>query len=102
MRDKTDEIVEKRKLEKLGMKEQPLIGQILSFVETTRKRALAATVNFLATDRGDIVYCAKELTRHMATPTTADWEKMVRLGRYLKKQMQGSIVVQISRNAVPF
>ena len=86
VRDKTDDIVEKRKLGKLGMKEQPLIGQILSPVETTRYSALAATANFLATDRGDIVFCAKELTRHMATPTTADWEKMVRLGRYLKNR----------------
>ena len=85
MRDKTDDIVEKRKLGKLGMKEQPLIGQILNPVETTRYRALA-TANFLAIDRGDIVYCAKELTRHMATPTTADWEKVVRLGRCLKNR----------------
>ena len=45
--DKTDDIVETRKLEKLGMKEQPLIGQILNPVETTRKMALAATANFL-------------------------------------------------------
>ena len=30
------------------------------------------------------MYFAKELTRHMATPTTTDWEKVVRLGRYLK------------------
>ena len=51
VRDKTDDIVEKRKLGKLGMKEQPLIGQILSPVETTRKRALAATAKFLAIDR---------------------------------------------------
>ena len=86
VRDKTDDSVEKRKLEKLGMKEQPLIGQILNPVETSRSRTLAANANFLAIDRGDIVYCAKELTRHMATPTTADWEKMVRLGRYLKKR----------------
>ena len=86
MRDKTDDIVEKRKLGKLGMKEQPLIGQILSPVETTRKRALAATANLSAIDRGDIVYCAKELTRHMAPPTTADWEKMVRLGRHVKNR----------------
>ena len=56
---------------KLDMKEQPLFGQILNPVET-RFRALAATANFLAIDRGDIVYCAKELSRHMATPTTAD------------------------------
>ena len=72
VRDKTDDIVEKRKLENLDMKEQPLVGQILSFAETTRYRALAATSNFLSIDRGDIVYCAKELTRHIATPTTTD------------------------------
>ena len=73
VRDKTDDIVEKRKLGKLGMK-------------TTRYGALAATANFLAIDRGHIVYCAKQLTRHMATPTTADWKKMVRLARYLKNR----------------
>ena len=48
VRNKTDDIVEKRKFGKLGMKEQPLIGQILNLVETTRYRALAATANFLA------------------------------------------------------
>ena len=68
------------------MKEQPLIGQILSLAETTRHNALAAAANFLAIDRGDIVYCAKELTRRMATPTTADWEEVVKLGRYLKNR----------------
>ena len=46
VRDKTDDIVEKRKLGKLGMKEQPLVGQILSPAETTRYRALAATAQF--------------------------------------------------------
>ena len=54
--------------------------------ETTGYRALRATANFLAIDRRDIVYCAKELTRHMATPATADWEKVVRLGRYSKNK----------------
>ena len=86
VRDKTDDIVEKRKLGKLGMKEQPLIEQIFCLAETARYRALAATANFLAIDRADFVYCAKELTRHMATPTTADWEKVVRLERYLKNR----------------
>ena len=32
------------------------------------------------------MYCAKELIRHTATPTTADCENMVRLGRYLKNR----------------
>ena len=86
VRNKTDDIMEKRKLGKLGVKEQPLIGQILSPPETTWCRAMAATANFLAIDRGEIMYCAKELTRHMATPTTTDWEQVVRLGRYLSKR----------------
>ena len=87
VRNITNDLMEKkRKLGNLVAKEQPLIGQILSPAETTRYRALAATANFLAIDRGDIVYCAKELTRHMATPTTTDWEQVVRLGRYLKNR----------------
>ena len=101
VRDKTDDIVERRNLGKMCMKGEPLVGQILIPVETTRYRALAATTNFLAIDRGDIVYCAKELTRHMAPPTTTDWEKMVRLGEVLEEKTQGSVVVQISINAVP-
>ena len=79
--------MEKRKLGQLGTKEQPLlIGQILSSAETTRYRALAATANFLAIDRGDIVYCAKGLTRHMVAPTITDWKKVVTLGEYLKNK----------------
>ena len=101
MRDKTDDIMEKRKLGKLGMKEQPLIGQILSPAETTRYRALAATANFLAIDRRDIVHCAKELTRHMSTPTAADLGEGGEVGEVFEKQTQGSIVVQVSRDAVP-
>ena len=87
VRDKTDDIVEKRKLGKLGMKEQPLIGQILSSAETTRYTALTATANFLAINtRNKCIVQRKELARHMATLSTADWEKVVRLGRYLKNR----------------
>ena len=82
------------------MKELPLIGQILNPVETTRYRALAATANFLAIDRGDIVCCGKELTRHMATPTNSRLGEDGEIGEVFEKQTQGSIVVQISRNAV--
>ena len=60
VRDKTDDNMEERKLGKLGMKEEPLVGQILNAAETARYRALAATANFFAIDRGDIVHCAKE------------------------------------------
>ena len=99
VRDKTDDIGETRKLGKLGMKERPLVGQNWSLAETTGYRALAATANFLAVDRRDIVYCAKELTRHMATPTTTDWEKVVRLERYLKNKPR--VGLWYTRAAVP-
>ena len=77
------------------------MGQILSLFETTRCGALAATAIFLVIDRGDIVYCAKELTRHNATPTTADWEKMVTLGRYLKNRPRVQLWYKFQENAVP-
>ena len=50
---------------------------------------MAATANFFATDRGDSVYCAEEFTRPMATPTTADWEEVVKLGETFEKQSPG-------------
>ena len=96
VRDKKDDIVENRKLGKLGMKEQPLIGQILSPAETTRYRALAATANFIAFDRGDIVYCAKELTRHMATPSGS---RIVRLRESVGRNSGTHIDVQRLRHA---
>ena len=99
VRDKTDDIVEERKLGKLDMKEQPLIGQILSPVETTRYRSLAATANFLAIDRGDIVYCAKELSHGNANNSRLGEDGEI--GEVFEEQTQGSVVVQISRNAVP-
>ena len=47
VRDKNRHFGEE-KLGKLGMEEQPLVGQTLSLVETTQYRALAATANFLS------------------------------------------------------
>ena len=37
----------------------------------------------------------------MATPTTADWGEDGEIGEVFEEQTQGSIVVQMSRNAVP-
>ena len=46
VRDKTDDTVEKRKLGKLGMKEQPLIGQILSPVENQTVWSIGSNCQF--------------------------------------------------------
>ena len=57
----------------------------LSAGEVTRYKRIAARANFLAQDRMDIAYASKEATRRMIVPTTDDWNKLVRLERYLAR-----------------
>ena len=52
--------------------------------EATRFRAVAARTNYLSVDRPDIQYAVKEVCRRMAKPVEGDWQKLARLGRYLK------------------
>ena len=47
-------------------------------------RGMAARANFLAADRPDIIFAAKEICRFMAKPTNVALSAMKRLGRYLK------------------
>ena len=89
-RDKTEDVLKRRKLGKLGMQEHVWDGQVLSPAETSRYRRVAANANFHAIDRGEIMYCAKDLTR----------EQVVRMGRYLKKG-KGTFVVNVPGEAVP-
>ena len=49
-----------------------------------RYRSCVTRINYLAQDRSDIQYAAKELCRFMSKPTEADWKKLIRMGRYLK------------------
>jgi hypothetical protein len=58
--------------------EEELQGQ-----EATAYRAAAARANYLAMDRADIQYAAKEVCRRMAVPRRCDWQKVKRLTRYL-------------------
>ena len=60
------------------------LGPILSPVDATMYRAMAARLNYLALDRSDIQFATKEIARHMAAPTEGNWLLMKRLGRYLK------------------
>ena len=52
--------------------------------EATRFRAVAARANYLSGDRPDIQYAVKENCRRMAKPVICDWEKLIRLGMYLR------------------
>ena len=69
-----------------GMKSMPKEDDFedeLIPTEATRYRAITARVNFLAQDRADLLYSAKECSRSMAQPTREDWARLKRIGRYL-------------------
>ena len=58
-------------------------GEVLSSSEATTYRALSARVNYLAMDRPDIAYAAKELCKDFAQPTQDSYLKLKRVVRYL-------------------
>ena len=51
--------------------------------EQTRYHAIAARLNFLAVDRPDLLYAAKECSRRTSKPRNMDWEAIKRICRYL-------------------
>ena len=52
--------------------------------EATQFRAIAARCNYLQPDRPDIQFAVKECCRLMSRPTKQAWERLKRVGRYLK------------------
>ena len=65
---------------------QPGGEQLLTGSRATHYRAVTARINFLAQDRPDLLFAAKECSRSMSSPTEQDFEKLKRLGRYLVSQ----------------
>ena len=55
----------------------------LPAADATSFGAIAARCNFLAIDRPDLMYAAKECSRKMAKPQNGDWSALKRIGRYL-------------------
>jgi len=51
--------------------------------ESKRYRAIIARANYMSTERSDVQYSVKELSRFMAIPKTCDWTNVKRLARYL-------------------
>ena len=51
--------------------------------ENTKFRAIAARLNYMASDMPDIQFSCKEACRDMASPTSQSWAKIKRIGRYL-------------------
>ena len=58
-------------------------GNHLTPHSATAFRALAARANYLAHDRPDLAYAAKELCRQLAVPTTDSLDQLKRLIRYI-------------------
>ena len=55
----------------------------LDTMEATTFRGVAARLNYLAQDRADVQFAAKEVCREMAKPTRSSWRKQKRVARYL-------------------
>ena len=58
-------------------------GPELSPADATMFRALAARANYLAQDRPDLAFAAKEVCREFAVPTRRSWERLEKVCRYI-------------------
>ena len=70
---------------------------MLDASEAKRFRSLAATLNYMSSDRSDVQYAAKEVCKMMAKPTQGSWKRLKKAGRYLtgvEKVTQSSRVQQ--------
>ena len=56
----------------------------VSSEESSRDRGFVARANFLAQDRSELMFLVKEASRSMANPTLKEWDKVKRIGRFLK------------------
>ena len=63
------------KPEEIGQEEDM---EILDASETKRFRSLAATLNYMSSDRSDVQYAAKEVCTKMANPTRGSWKRLKR------------------------
>ena len=70
------------------MIEKLVDDKVLSAEGHTLFRALAARANYLAQDRPDLQYAAKEVCRFMSSPTESSEAALKRLGRYLLGHMR--------------
>ena len=51
--------------------------------DASKYRGLAARLNYLALDRTDLQFAAKQVAKNMSCPRQHDWEKLKRVARYL-------------------
>ena len=66
--------------------------ELLSAKDATHYRSLVMRIAYLAQDRADLQFAAKECARGMSKPTRGDQLKLKRIGRYLKGRPRAVIV----------
>ena len=69
------------KPEEIGQAEDT---DMLDASEAKRFRSLAATLNYMSSDRSDVQYAAKEVCTKMANPTRGSLKRLKKAGRSLK------------------
>ena len=60
-------------------------------------QSISKRVNFLAQDRMDLQFAAKECARKMSKPTVGDWGRLKRIGRYLRGHLRCIMKTNSSR-----
>ncbi len=58
-------------------------GQHMETIRETEYRSIAARINYLAQDRADIQFAAKEICKDMSSPRASSWLKVKAVGKYL-------------------
>ena len=58
-------------------------GIKMGSADASKYRAITARLNYLAQDRPELLYAAKECSRRMSAPEEGDWIILKRVGRYL-------------------
>ena len=59
-------------------------AEMLDESETKGFRSLAATLNYMSSDRSAVQYAATAVCTKMANPTRGSWPRLKKAGRYLK------------------
>ena len=72
--------------------------QKLKEADATRKRAIVARCNYLALDRPDIVFAAKELARQMSSPTQGGGlDEIKEIGPIFRRQAEATTTIRVAR-----
>ena len=57
----------------------------LDVPETKRFRSLAATLDYMSSDRSDVQYATKAVCTKVASPSRGSWKRLKKAGRYPKR-----------------